>query len=53
MSKMIRVRDVPDDVHGALTSRAAQEWLDRTRQAKPIPSKLSAAPVIRDLRDPR
>ena len=48
-----RVRDVPDDVHGALTSRAAQEWLDRTRQAEPIPSKLSAAQVIRDLRDPR
>lgn len=76
MSKMIQVRDVPDDVYATLKSRAAregrslsdfvkrelarmadrpsmQEWLDRTRQAKPIPSKRSAAQVIRDLRDPR
>ncbi|MBL8294809.1 MAG: hypothetical protein JNN08_23390 [Bryobacterales bacterium] len=76
MSKMIQVRDVPDDVHATLKSRAAregmslsdfvkrelsrvadrpsmQEWLDRTEQAKPIPSKRSAAQVIRELRDQR
>lgn len=76
MSKMIQVRDVPEDVHGALKARAAregmslsdfikrelqhsverpamQEWLARTRQAKPIPSKRSAAQVIRELRDER
>ncbi len=30
-----------------------QEWLDRTREAKPIPAKKSAARVIRELRDER
>ena len=30
-----------------------QEWLDRTRQAKPIPAKRTAAQVIRELRDER
>ena len=30
-----------------------QEWLERTHQAKPIQSKLSAAQVIRELRDSR
>lgn len=76
MSKMIQVRDVPDQVHGILKSRAAREgmtlsdfikrelaksaerptmaeWLARTRQAKPIPSKRSAAQIIRELRDER
>ena len=28
-----------------------QEWLDLTRQAKPIPTRESAASVIRGLRD--
>jgi plasmid stability protein len=76
MSKMIQVRDVPEDVHGTLKSRAAregislsdfikrelkhmaerptmQEWLERTRQAKPIPSRKSAAQIVRELRDER
>ena len=30
-----------------------QEWLDRTQQAKAIPTKRSAAQVIRELRDER
>jgi plasmid stability protein len=30
-----------------------QEWLDRTQQAKPIPTRRSAAQVIRELRDER
>ena len=29
----------------------AQEWLERTQQAKPIPTKRTAAQVIRELRD--
>jgi antitoxin FitA len=29
------------------------EWLERTQQAKPIPSKRTAAQVIRELRDER
>lgn len=29
------------------------EWLERTRQAKPIPSRRTAAKVIRELRDER
>lgn len=76
MSKMIQVRDVPDEVHGTLKSRAAREgmslsdfikrelerlaerptmreWLERTRQAKPIAAGKSAAQVIRELRDER
>ncbi len=74
MAKMIQVRNVPDDVHRTLKSRAAregmslsdfikkelehaagrpsmQEWLDRTQQAKPMPAKIDAARVIRELRD--
>ena len=30
-----------------------QEWLERTEQAKPIPSRRTAAKVIRELRDER
>ena len=30
-----------------------REWLERTRQAKPIPVKRTAAQVIRELRDER
>jgi len=30
-----------------------REWLERAQQAKPIPSKSSAAQVIRELRDAR
>ena len=73
---MIQVRDVPDEVHSILKSRAAREgmslsdlikrelehiaerptmreWLDRTRQAKPISANRTAAQVIRELRDER
>lgn len=76
MSKMIQVRDVPEDVHGTLKARAAREgmslsdfikrelkraaerptmreWLEQTRQAKPIPARKSAAQMIRELRDER
>ena len=74
MSKMIQIRDVPEQVHRILKARAAREgmslsdfiklelersaeqptmreWLERTRQAKPIPTKRSAAQIIRELRD--
>ena len=30
-----------------------QEWLERTRSAKPVHSKRSAAQVVRELRDAR
>jgi antitoxin FitA len=30
-----------------------QEWLERAQQAKPIPSKRTAAQVIRELREER
>lgn len=30
-----------------------QEWLERTHRAKPIPTKRTAAQVIRELRDER
>ena len=30
---------------------AMQEWLERTRQAKPIRGKRSAAQIVRELRD--
>jgi len=30
-----------------------REWLESTRQAKPIPTKRSAAQIIRQLRDAR
>ena len=76
MSKMIQVRDVPDQVHSTLKARAAREgmslsdfiknelertaerptmreWLETTRQAKPIATKRSAAQVVRELRDAR
>jgi len=76
MSKMVQIRDVPEQVHRTLKARAAregmslsdfikrelervaerptmQEWLERTRNAKPIPTKMSAARVIRELRDER
>jgi hypothetical protein len=32
---------------------AMREWLERTRQAKPIPATKTAAQVIRELRDER
>ena len=32
---------------------AMREWLERTRQSKPIPAKRTAARVIRELRDER
>jgi antitoxin FitA len=73
-TKMIQVRDVDEEVHRTLKSRAAregmnlsdflkrklarvaerptmQEWLDRTREAKPIRGTQSPAQVIRELRD--
>jgi plasmid stability protein len=76
MSKMIQVRDVPEQIHSTLKARAAREgmslsdfikkelertaerptmreWLEDTRQAKPISTKRTAARVVRELRDAR
>jgi antitoxin FitA len=76
MSKMIQIRDVPEETHRTLKARAAREgmslsdyikrelertverptmieWLERSRQAKPIPSLKSAAEIVRELRDAR
>lgn len=76
MSKMVQIRDVPDNVHSTLKARAAREgmslsdfikrelqrtaerpsmheWLEQTRQAKPIRTKRSPAQVLRELRDTR
>jgi plasmid stability protein len=30
-----------------------REWLERTQQAKPIPTRRSAAQIVRELRDAR
>jgi plasmid stability protein len=76
MSKMIQVRDVPEQLHSTLKARAAKEgtslsdfikrelertaerptmreWLELTQRAKPIPTKRSAAQVVRQLREAR
>ena len=76
MSKMIQIRDVPEQMHSILKARAAnegmslsdfikselsktvgrptmREWLEQTRQLKPLSSKRSAVRVIRELRDSR
>ena len=76
MSKMIQLRDVPEQMHGELKARAAREgmslsdfikkelehtlerptmreWLERARKQKPIPTKQTAAQIIRELRDSR
>jgi antitoxin FitA len=76
MSKMIQVRNVPQQVHSTLKARAAREgmslsdfikrelertaerptmreWLELTQRVKPIPTKRSAAQVVRELRDAR
>ena len=45
MSKTTKVRDVP--LAERLTMR---EWLERTRQVTRIPSRKSAAQIIRELR---
>ena len=76
VSKMIQVRDVPEQVHRTLKARAAREgmslsgfikrelertverptmleWLELTKRAKRIPTKRSAAQIVRELRDAR
>ena len=76
MSKMIQVRDVPEQVHSILKARAAREgmslsdfikkelertierptvreWLESTQQTRPLPTKRSAAQIVRELRDTR
>ena len=76
MSKMIQVRNVPEQVHSTLKARASregmslsdfikreleraaerpsmQEWLELTRQVKPILAKRSPAQILRELRDAR
>ena len=46
---------VPGHLDIALMSALgdALQWLERTRRAKPIPMKQSAAQVIREMRDLR
>ena len=74
MSKMIQVRDVPEQLHSTLKARAAREgmslsdfikraldrtaerptmreWLESARRTKPIPTRRSAAQIVRELRD--
>lgn len=76
MSKMIQVRNVPDDIHLTLKARAAregmslsdfvkkelertverptmQEWLEQTRQLKPLRGRTSPTHMIREMRDER
>ena len=43
---MIRVWDVAE-------RPTMREWLERTQQAKPIPTKQTARQIIRELRDER
>jgi plasmid stability protein len=74
MSKMIQIRNVPDDIHSILKERAAKqgitlsdfikrelkimaerpsmdEWLESVSRRKPIPTRKTAAQIIRELRD--
>jgi antitoxin FitA len=76
MPKTVQIRDVPDEVHRILKSRAAREgmslsdfikrelerttgrpsmleWLESTKEGKPIRSSKSAAQILRELRDGR
>ncbi len=76
MSKMVQIRDVPEQVHGTLKARAAREgmslsdfikrelersvdrptmreWLEQTRESRPIPAGRSAAEIVRESRDKR
>lgn len=66
MSKRIRINNVPDTRPGALQSGCVKhefervperpsmkEWLQRTREAKPIKTRRTAAEVIRVMRDER
>jgi plasmid stability protein len=76
MSKMLQIRNVPDEVHTILKARAAREgmslsdfikrelertaerpsmleWLEKTREAKPMPAKITSARAVRELRDSR
>jgi len=73
---MIQIRNVPEQLHSALKTRAAREglnlsdfikkelrltaerpsmreWLEQTRQVKPISAKRGAATILRQLRDSR
>ena len=76
MSKMVQIRDVPNNVHSVLKARAAREgmslsdfikrelkrtaerpsileWLEHTKELKPLKTNRSAAQIIRELRDTR
>ena len=44
---------IKKDLERAAARPTMGEWLERTRQAKPIPTKRSAAQIIREMRDAR
>ncbi|HET9105260.1 MAG TPA: hypothetical protein VFN55_18055 [Solirubrobacteraceae bacterium] len=49
MSKMIQVRNVPDDVHRTLKSRAAQEGLSLSDYIKRDLEQAAARPSLKEL----
>lgn len=48
MSKMIQVRDVPDDVHGILKSRAAREGMSLSDYIKRELERAVERPTMRE-----
>ena len=44
---------IKKELERAVERPTMREWLERTAQAKPIPSKRSAAQIVRELRDSR
>lgn len=49
MPKPVRPRQ--EELERSVERPTMREWLERVQEAKPIPSKLSAAQLIRELRD--
>ena len=48
MSKMIQVRDVPEDVHGTLKSRAAREGMSLSDYLKKELTRAAEKPTMRE-----
>lgn len=48
MSKMIQVRDVPEDVHGTLKSRAAREGMSLSDFIKRELERLAMRPTMQE-----
>jgi plasmid stability protein len=48
MSKMIQVRDVPDNVHGTLKSRAAREGMNLSDFIKKELERVAERPTMRE-----